>query len=542
MTGTGTDVLVVGAGPTGLTLAAQLRACGAAVRIVDRLADRVHESRALAIQPRTLEVLAGLDLADALVERGNPAVGLHLHARGRTVEVPLFDMGVGDTAYPYLLFLSQATTEEVLHDHLARQGVAVERRVELTDLDQRPDHVRCTLAHRHGDGGGDQRVEQVEARYVVGCDGARSTVRARAGIDFVGAAYPQTFVLADFDADGLEPGAAHAFLADAGMLLLFPLAEPAAWRLIGWPLHPVPAARDAPSPAELQALVDAYAADPPVLHDPVWATYFRLQHRQAASYRSGRLFLAGDAAHVHSPAGGQGMNTGIQDAWNLGWKLALVVGGTADPALLDSYEAERQPVARDVLRLTDRAFRIATSTRRIHRIARTRVAPWLARLAGLLPAARAAGFRTVAELAIDYRASPAVTDARAGRPPAPRAGDRLPDAPVRLDGAATTLGRALAAPRHHLVCAGPSPAWAGGPLDPLAERHAGLLDLHRLSRRAEPGALHDVGGAAHRRLGLGRDERPAQILVRPDGHIAYRADGTDVSGLTAYLSRWYPGA
>jgi hypothetical protein len=254
------------------------------------------------------------------------------------------------------------------------------------------------------------------------------------------------------------------------------------------------------------------------------------------------LFLAGDAAHVHSPAGGQGMNTGIQDAWNLGWKLALVAGGTADSALLDSYEAERQPVARDVLRLTDRAFRIATSTRRIHRIARTRVAPWLARLAALLPAARAAGFRTVAELAIDYRASPAVTDARAGRPPAPRAGDRLPDAPVRLDGAATTLGHALAAPRHHLLSAGPSPAWAGGPLDALAERHAGLLDLHRLSRRAEPGALHDAGGAAHKRLGLGRDERPAQILVRPDGHIAYRADGTDVSGLTAYLGRWYPGA
>jgi 2-polyprenyl-6-methoxyphenol hydroxylase-like FAD-dependent oxidoreductase len=544
VTGTGTDVLVVGAGPTGLTLAAQLRACGAAVRIVDRLADRVHESRALAIQPRTLEVLAGLDLADALIERGNPAVGLHLHARGRTIEVPLFDIGVDDTAYPYLLFLSQATTEEVLHDHLARHGVAVERRVELTDLDQRPDHVRCTVAHRHGDGGGgDHRVEQVEARYVVGCDGARSTVRARAGIDFVGAAYPQTFVLADLDADGLEPGAAHAFLADAGMLFLFPLAEPAAWRLIGWPLHPVPAASRAPSPADLQALVDAYTGDPPLLHDPVWATYFRLQHRQAASYRSGRVFLAGDAAHVHSPAGGQGMNIGIQDAWNLGWKLALVAGGAADPALLDTYHVERQPVARDVLRLTDRAFTIATSTRPIHRIARTRVAPWLARLASLLPAARAAGFRTVAELAIDYRASPAVTDARAGRGrTAPRAGDRLPDAPVRLDGAATTLGRALAAPRHHLLCAGPSGRWSGGPVDALAERHAGILDLHRLSRRADPGALHDAGGAAHRRLGLGRDERPAQILVRPDGHIAYRGDGTGMAGLTAYLSRWYPGA
>jgi 2-polyprenyl-6-methoxyphenol hydroxylase-like FAD-dependent oxidoreductase len=552
VTSAGTDVLVVGAGPTGLTLAAQLRACGATVRIVDRLADRVHESRALAIQPRTLEVLAGLDLADTLVERGNPAVRLHLHARGRTTEVLLFDIGVDDTAYPFLLFLSQATTEAILHDHLARHGVTVEHHVELTDLDQRPDHVLCTLAHGGGVDAGDpggepvepgERVERVEARYVVGCDGARSTVRARAGIDFVGAAYPQTFVLADLDADRLEPGAAHAFLADAGMLLFFPLVEPAAWRLIGWPLRPVPAATGAPSHADLQDLVGAYTGDPSALHDPVWATYFRLQHRQAASYRSGRVFLAGDAAHVHSPAGGQGMNIGIQDAWNLGWKLALVAGGTAVPALLDTYQAERQPVAREVLRLTDRAFRIATSTRRIHRFARTRVTPQLARLASLVPAARAAGFRTVADLTIDYRTSPAVADDRAGwRPPRPRAGDRLPDAPVRLDGVATTLGRALAAPRHHLLCAGPAETWAGGPLDALAARYGGILDVWRLSRRAEPGALHDAAGVAHRRLGLGAHERPAQILVRPDGHIAYRADGADPDGLGAYLSHWYPGA
>jgi 2-polyprenyl-6-methoxyphenol hydroxylase-like FAD-dependent oxidoreductase len=540
VTRTSPDVLVVGAGPTGLTLAGQLRACGAAVRIVDRMADRVHESRALAVQPRTLEVLGGLDLADALVARGNPAVQLHLHARGRTTEVPLFDIGVDDTAFPYLLFVSQATTEAVLHDHLARQGVSVERRVELTDLDQRADHVRCALVH-HG-GGGDRRVEQVEAGYVVGCDGAGSTVRARAGIDFVGAAYPQTFVLADLDADGLEPGAAHAFLADAGMLFFFPLTEPATWRLLGWPLHPVAAASRPPSRVDLQALVDAYSSTPPVLHDPVWATYFRLQHRRAASLRSGRAFLAGDAAHVHSPAGGQGMNTGIQDAWNLGWKLSLVTGGIAAPTLLDTYEAERLPVARDVLRLTDRAFTVATSTRRAHRFARTRVAPWLARLAALVPPARAAGFRSVAELAIDYRASAAVSDARPGpRRRPPRAGDRLPDAPVRLDGAVTTLGRVLAAPRHHLLCAGPPRAWAGGPLEAVAARYAGIVGTWRLSRRAEPGVLHDADGGAHRRLGLGTRERPGQILVRPDGHIAYRADGIDPAGLGAYLARWFPG-
>lgn len=536
MGGTVTDVLVVGAGPTGLTLAAQLAACGAGVRIVDGQHDRVHESRALAIQPRTLEVLAGLGLAETLVDRGNPGVALRLHARGRTVGVPLFDIGLADTAYPFLLFLSQATTESVLGDHLAGRGVTVERGVELTDLDQRPDHVSCTVAHADG------HVEQVDARYVVGCDGARSTVRSRAGIGFSGATYPQTFVLADLEADGLAPGAAHVFLSGAGMLFFFPLGDPATWRLLGWPRHPVPASRPATTTAELQDLAGAYADDPPVLHEPVWATYFRLHHRHVTAYRSRRVFVAGDAAHVHSPAGAQGMNTGIQDAWNLGWKLALVAEGTAEPALLDTYQAERQPVGRAVLRTTDRAFTIATSSSRRHQLARTRVAPWLARVAAHVPAARAAGFRTMSQLAITYRDSPAVVDARLHSHRRPRAGDRLPDASLRVDGTPTTLGRAVAAPRHHLLRSGPSPTPAEEQASRLAEPYTRLVDQHRLSRRAEPGALHDVDGTAHRRLGLSPAGPAAHVLVRPDGHIAYRGDGTDLTGLHAYLSRWYPGA
>jgi 2-polyprenyl-6-methoxyphenol hydroxylase-like FAD-dependent oxidoreductase len=290
--GTVSDVLVVGAGPTGLTLAAQLRAFGTPVRIIDRQPDQAHESRALAIQPRTLEVLAGLGLADAMVERGNPAVGLVLHAGGRTAEVPLFDIGLGDTAFPFLLFLSQATTESLIDDHLSERSVTVERGVELTGLDQHPDHVRCTVSH------GDGHTEHIEARYVVGCDGAHSTVRTLAGIEFAGASYPQTFVLADLGADGLRADVAHVFLSDAGMLFFFPLGEPAPWRMLGWPLHPVPLGASTPTTAELQALAEAYTSEPVGLHDPVWSTYFRLQHRHAVAYRSERVFVAGDAAHV----------------------------------------------------------------------------------------------------------------------------------------------------------------------------------------------------------------------------------------------------
>jgi 2-polyprenyl-6-methoxyphenol hydroxylase-like FAD-dependent oxidoreductase len=201
------DVLIVGAGPTGLTLALQLAAFGVRARIVDRALDRVHESRALAIQPRTLEVLAGLGVTDELVASGNPAVQLRIHLRGRELTVPMFDLGLDDTAYPYQLFLSQAETERILQTHLAAAGVTVERGVELVDLKSTPDAAVAVL--RQHDGG----EERVSAHYVAGCDGARSAVRRLAGIGFEGRAYPQTFVLADAEADGIEPDAAHTLLS-----------------------------------------------------------------------------------------------------------------------------------------------------------------------------------------------------------------------------------------------------------------------------------------------------------------------------------------
>jgi 2-polyprenyl-6-methoxyphenol hydroxylase-like FAD-dependent oxidoreductase len=354
-------LLIVGAGPTGLTLATQLQAFGTRFRIIDREADQVHESRALAIQPRTLEVLTGLGLADTLVERGNPAVRVELHTRARTAQIPLFDIGLDDTAYPFLLFLSQAETEAILNEHLARHDVTVARGVELTDLQQTPDHVTCTL--RHADG----PTETLQADYVIGCDGAHSAVRDRAGIDFTGSAYPQTFALADLDADSLDPEAVHVYLSPAGMLFFFPLDQPAPWRLLAMqPTQEHLPGTESPSLTELQALTDANTANTVQLHDPVWRTYFRLHHRHATTYRAGRVFLAGDAAHIHSPAGAQGMNTGIQDAWNLGWKLALITDGIANPELLHTYQTERQPVGRYVMRFTDRAFTIATSTNPPH--------------------------------------------------------------------------------------------------------------------------------------------------------------------------------
>ncbi|KAE8763372.1 monooxygenase [Georgenia thermotolerans] len=529
------DVLVVGAGPTGLALAAELAATGTRVRLVDRQLDRVHESRALGVQPRTVEVLARLGLAEALVAAGNRTVRLELHAGARVTRVPLFDLGLADTAYPFLLFLSQAETERILTAHLAARGVTVERGVELTGLAQGADGVTCRL--RRVDGGGP--VEQVRARFVVGCDGAHSTVRRLAGIAFRGSAYPQDFLLADLDADGVTPGAAHMFLAPRGIFFLFPLARPAPWRVIAmWPddggrpggtrpgrrpREPKPAGA-ALTLAQVQAVADAYGTGVRV-HDPVWMTRFRLHNRGAARYRAGRVLLAGDAAHIHSPAGAQGMNTGIQDAANLGWKLALVAAG-APAALLDTYERERAPVGRRVRKMTDLAFAVAVSGHPVLRLLRRHLAPRLAPV--VLRVARGRPVRTITELAIAYRRSP-LTVRGGARRGGPRPGDRLPDGPLAPgdDAAPHTLHGLLTAPGFHLLLCGD---WDAGAAAELAGPH---LTVHRLAPRPAPGTLiappvtwRRLGGAGH-------------LLVRPDGYVAARG-GADLAAVRAYLAAWLP--
>jgi hypothetical protein len=320
--------------------------------------------------------------------------------------------------------------------------------------------------------------------------------------------------------DGLEPDLVHAYLTAGGPLFFFPLGEPASWRMITM-RSPGDADCDA-TLDDLRAAVRAVAGDRLRLRDPVWLADFRLQRRQAARYRAGRLFLAGDAAHVHSPAGAQGMNTGIQDAWNLGWKLALVARGVADPALLETYHTERAPVGRTVVRFTDRAFRVATSAGPLIRLVRTRLVPRLLPLLGQLPRLRAAAFRIIAELSIDYRGSAGVQEGRPAPRSGPRAGDRLPSGQFIVDGDRRSLHEALAGPGFRLLLCGPPDRWPAGQVEELAHRYAGLLSVRKAER---------LGGPAN-----------SHFLVRPDGHVGYRAGGTDLAGLGDYLRRWLPGA
>jgi hypothetical protein len=290
---------------------------------------------------------------------------------------------------------------------------------------------------------------------------------------------------------------------------------------------------------ELQGVVDGATGGELRLREPAWLTHFHLHHRQARHYRAGRVFLAGDAAHIHSPVGAQGMNTGIQDAWNLGWKLALVARGTAHERLLDSYEAERWPVGRRLLRSTDRVFDVFTramsASPLVAWVRRTVVPRVLPRILGS-KRLRAIAFRFISELGIHYRGSPAVSEGAPRLRAGPKAGDRLPDAPLVRDGHRTYLQQELAGPHLQLLLCGPPEIWDRSRVADLTGRYAGLFVVHHLTRIEAPGAMIDSRGEVLARLGVRGVADAAQYLVRPDGHIGFRCAGRDLHGVGRYLA------
>jgi 2-polyprenyl-6-methoxyphenol hydroxylase-like FAD-dependent oxidoreductase len=524
------DVLVVGAGPTGLTMAAQLQAHGVRPRVVERRRER-GASRAFVVHPRTLELLAHLGLARALVGRGDPSARARLHASGRTAGVGLASPGHEDTAYPYLLFIPQSAVEEVLEEHLRRVGVVVEHGMELTGLSQRPDAVAYRLR------GDDGSVEGGVAAYVVGCDGADSTVRRSAGIRFRMRAYRPSLLLADLDVDGdLSSDGLHGFVAGPGLLFLFPSPTSGAWRLltVGPESQTATCGRDgggAPGLAELQAVVDRFTGGSLRVHHPEWSTRMRLRRGQATRYRRERVLVAGDAAHLHSPAGAQGMNTGIQDACNLAWKLALVVSGAATDALLDSYEAERWPVARRTRQLTDLAFLLEAADHAPLRWLREHATPLALPLVRDRDLPRAA-FRLLGGLSTRYRRSPLVQEGAPRLRSGPHAGDRLPDGRILHEGGPRWLHDVLRGSAHHLLLCGPQGGFDAPAVQVLGKGSPMPLRIHRLAPASHDGAMVDPDGRLLRRLGV---RETAVYLIRPDGYIAYRAAGSSLAGVSRHV-------
>ena len=343
-----TDILVVGAGPSGLTLAASLVRRGIATTVVDRQAAGANTSRAAVVNARSLEVLEGLDVARRLVKEGVQAPLFSIRDRARTL-IPI-DFSTLPTEYPYSLMVPQSTTERLLLDRLVELGGSVVRPKTLTSIEQDADGV--TASFDDGD--------VIRARYTVGADGIRSTVREQAGIGFHGGAYDESFILADVRLGGDAPvDEVILYWATAGLTVVAPLPGDI-YRIVA----PVADAPEEPSAAFVQEILDERGpgARRLVVHEVMWGSRFRIHHRVADSYRAGRLLLAGDAAHVHSPAGGQGMNLGIQDAVALADALESVLAGGSD-TLLDEYSAARRPIAREVVAMTDRLTRLATLPR-----------------------------------------------------------------------------------------------------------------------------------------------------------------------------------
>ena len=365
-----TDVLIIGAGPSGLTLATSLVKNGIATTVVDRQAAGANTSRAAVVNARTLEVLEDLDVARRLVKKGIQAPRFSIRDRARTL-IPI-DFSQLPTDYPYSLMVPQSTTEKLLLDRLVELGGSVIRPKTLTSITQDADAVTA----RFDDG------DIIRARYAVGADGMHSTVRQQAGIGFEGGVYGESFVLADVRLSGEAPAdEVILFWAKAGLTVVAPLPGDI-FRIVA----PVADAPEQPSARYIQQILDSRGpgAGRMVVTDVIWGSRFRIHHRVADTYRAGRLLLSGDAAHVHSPAGGQGMNLGIQDAVALADALAGVLGGAPD-GTLDDYSAARRPIAQQVVEMTDRLTRLATLPRVARRVRNAAIG-----LAGRVPFVRRA--------------------------------------------------------------------------------------------------------------------------------------------------------
>ncbi len=416
-----TDVLIVGAGPTGLMLANQLASRGVRFRIIDRHAGPAMQSRALGVQARTLEIYAHLGIAKRALELGKRATGANIWARGRrAARVPVGDIGQGLSPYPFLLILGQDDNEHLLGDALRQYGRDVEWNTELVGLTQQAD--RAVAGIKHADG----TVRETTTAWVAGCDGARSAVRELNRIAFQGAPYEDVFFVADTVITGpMAPDELNVYLWRKGFHLFFPMRGTDHWRLVGIVPHEL-RGRDNLTLGEVMPSILKEAGPSLNLRSCSWFSTYRIHHRRAQRFREGRCFILGDAAHIHSPVGAQGMNTGLQDAYNLGWKLALVVSGQADARLLDSYEEERIPVAEALLNTTDRLFSVVISDNWVTGLLRTRLAPKLAGLAIKLRRVQKLAFLTISQIGITYRAS-RLSETLPGLPEAAaQAGDRFP--------------------------------------------------------------------------------------------------------------------
>jgi 2-polyprenyl-6-methoxyphenol hydroxylase-like FAD-dependent oxidoreductase len=519
---TETDVLVVGAGTTGLAAALQAHAHGATVRVVDRRPECFRRSRAMMLHARALECLRPLGVTGELLDRADTAPEARIHLAKRVVQIGLGHADLPDTAFPHLTLIRQADVEDVLFSALQARGIQVDWNVEFVGTG--PESPGTELP----DGGLldaelrslGQGSELHRCRFLAGCDGQSSTVRGLVGAAWRGAPYQVEAILADLELSGpLDPGLLHVAVSSSGLAFLFALGEGASWRLLATrrakPLPTAAFGQLGPGiPAEEVRRIVGNSGLGATVEDVRWSAQIPLQHRLASTFRRGPIFLAGDAAHAHSPAGGQGMNNGILDALNLGWKLGFASLDGGSPQLLESYGQERRSAARMVLALTRVIFFGEASPHPAARLARGIFLPFAAPLLPLVLRGRrlpAAAIRLLAQPFVRYRQSGISRDGfpKPGR--WPRAGDRLPDADALAAGKRTRLHELTAAPGIHILLERDAVGIDGAGV--ISSSAAHLVHIHRLD--SHPGR--------------------AVVAVRPDGYVGFRCGGNDLPQLLDWL-------
>ena len=478
-------VLIAGAGPVGLTLANELVRYGISVRIVDKAAARTDKSKALVLWSRTLELFDHAGYVDGFLPAGMPAHGAIISTGKEVIaQIKLDDI---DSVYPYALMIPQSDTERVLEERLAKHGVTVERNVALESFVDQGAQVQSVLRKTTGES------ETLTTDWLIGCDGAHSAVRHGLGLAFDGTTQPSDWYLADGHITGLQPqDRLHIFWHKDGILAFFPISE-GRWRVVA-DLGPAPdnAHHADPTLEEIQSLLTRRGSGGLVIKDAYWLAAFRINERKVSQYSRGRAFLAGDAAHIHSPAGGQGMNTGMQDAFNLAWKLSLVIGGVAKPSLLDSYSVERSAVGDQVLSNAGRMTEVAIMRNPIAQGLRNAVV----KFAFGFPQLGHAAANTLAELDIGYPDSP-LTVKGAHHSKETKAGKRWP---ARLP-PDTSQAR--------FTAIGPADAVTG-----LAAKFPRLVQAAPTSDKLDSRNL---------------------ILVRPDGYVGFAGAASDRAGAETYL-------
>ncbi|HEX6124757.1 MAG TPA: FAD-dependent monooxygenase [Pyrinomonadaceae bacterium] len=508
-----TDVIIIGAGPTGLAMACQLIRYGVDVMIVDRKETTTPYSKAIGVQARTLEIYEQIGLADRLVDLGWKAEGARLIVGGQVRgKIDFSDIGIGMSPYPFVLLVEQGKHEKLLHDHIRSHGKEVKWLTELQSFSHDSSGVHAIVKTPEGES------ETIDAKYLVGCDGAKSPVRHALGLSFEGSTFERMFYVADVELDWeLSHDAVTVVLMKNNLLAFFPMTGDRQWRIVG--TFPEEFSKDE-GEVLYEEIEEQIKRDSEMALDITgvnWFSTYKVHTRHVSRFSEGRCFLAGDAAHIHSPAGAQGMNTGIQDGYNLAWKLAMVLRGSCGEKLLESYNEERLANAENLLKTTDRFFNLVASPEPILSYLRMHVFPYVAGAAFSFDAVRKFVFPRISQIAINYRDS-SLSNRSGGGDLDVKAGDRLPY--FVADG--ESVYDKLREPKFHLLTF--SDGVGNQPDDRLSAEFSDYVDSHRIPIYPR---VAEIFGT----------EESFNLLLRPDNYVAAVSKDTSLAPIENYLKR-----